>query len=158
MSEVKKYMSTRIFSTSPDKYAYEAVDEMYKNKVSALLVKEGGEYVGIITKTDWMFLVLKGECDPKVMKISSVMTKIANTIDENQTIAEVCSIIQTKKIRHVPVTRNGEIVGMFSVKDLEKYYLQLHNKTDFKLDKSLKTLFNHRYTPSGYTRAMVKYN
>jgi CBS domain-containing protein len=104
---------------------------MYKNKVSALLVKEGGEYVGIITKTDWMFLVLKGECDPKVMKISSVMTKIANTIDENQTIAEVCSIIQTKKIRHVPVTRNGEIVGMFSVKDLEKYYLQLHNKTDF---------------------------
>ena len=65
------------------------------------------------------------------MKISSVMTKIANTIDENQTIAEVCSIIQTKKIRHVPVTRNGEIVGMFSVKDLEKYYLQLHNKTDF---------------------------
>ena len=131
MSEVKKYMSTRIFSTSPDKYAYEAVDEMYKNKVSALLVKEGGEYVGIITKTDWMFLVLKGECDPKVMKISSVMTKIANTIDENQTIAEVYSIIQTKKIRHVPVTRNGEIVGMFSVKDLEKYYLQLHNKTDF---------------------------
>ena len=131
MSEVKKYMSTRIFSTSPDKYAYEAVDEMYKNKVSALLVKEGGEYVGIITKTDWMFLVLKGECDPKVMKISSVMTKIANTIDENQTIAEVCPIIQTKKIRHVPVTRNGEIVGMFSVKDLEKHYLQLHNKTDF---------------------------
>ena len=63
MSEVKKYMSTRIFSTSPDKYAYEAVDEMYKNKVSALLVKEGGEYVGITTKTDWMFLVLKGECD-----------------------------------------------------------------------------------------------
>ena len=131
MSEVKKYMSTRIFSTSPDKYAYEAVDEMYKNKVSALLVKEGGEYVGVITKTDWMFLVLKGECDPKVMKISSVMTKIANTIDENQTIAEVCSIIQTKKIRHVSVTRNGEIVGMFSVKDLEKYFLQLHNKTDF---------------------------
>jgi hypothetical protein len=29
------------------------------------------------------------------------------------------------------VTRDGLIVGMFSVKDLEKYYLQLHNKTDF---------------------------
>lgn len=131
MSKVGKYMSTQIFSTSPDKYAYEAVDEMYKNKVSALLVKEGGEYVGIITKTDWMFLVLKGECDPKAVKISSVMTKIANTIDENQTIAEACTIIETKKIRHVPVTRNDKIVGMFSVKDLEKYYLQLHKKTDF---------------------------
>lgn len=124
-------MSTQIFSISPDKYAYEAIDEMYKNKVSGLLVKEDEKYVGIITKTDWMFLVLKGECDPKAIKISSVMTKITHTIDENQTIAEVCNIIETRKIRHVPVTRNGEIVGMFSVKDLEKYYLQLHNKTDF---------------------------
>ena len=124
-------MSTQIFSISPDRFAYEAVDHMYENKVSALLVKEYEKYIGIITKTDWMFLVLKGECDPKAMKISSVMTKIVNTIDENQTISEVCNIIESKKIRHVPVTRNGEIVGMFSVKDLEKYYLQLHKKTDF---------------------------
>ena len=131
MSEVSKYMSTQIFSISPDRFAYEAVDQMYENKVSAILVKEGEKYIGIITKTDWMFLVLKGECDPKAMKVSTVMTKISNTIDENQTISEVCNIIETKKIRHVPVTRNGEIIGMFSVKDLEKYYLQLHKKTDF---------------------------
>ena len=131
MSAVSKYMSTQIFSISPDRYAYEAVDQMYENKVSALLVKDGEEYVGIITKTDWMFLVLKGECDPKAIKISTMMTKIANTIEENQTISEVCNIIETKKIRHVPVTRNGKVVGMFSVKDLEKYYLQLHKKTDF---------------------------
>lgn len=131
MSKVSKYMSTQLFSTSPDKFAYEAVDEMYKNKVSALLVKEGEEYVGIITKTDWMFLVLRGESDPKAIKISSVMTKITSTIDEDQTISEVCNIIETKKIRHVPVTRNGKIIGMFSVKDLEKYYLELHKKTDF---------------------------
>ena len=131
MSEVSKYMSTQIFSISPDRFAYEAVDQMYENKVSAILVKEDEKYIGIITKTDWMFLVLKGECDPKAVKVSTVMTKISNTIDENQTISEVCNIIETKKIRHVPVTRNGEIVGMFSVKDLEKYYLQLHKKTDF---------------------------
>ena len=99
MNEVSKYMSTQIFSIGPDKYAHEAVDKMYENKVSAILVKEGEKYVGIITKTDWMFLVLKGECDPKAMKVSAVMTKIVNTIDEKQTIAEVCSIIETKKIR-----------------------------------------------------------
>jgi signal-transduction protein with cAMP-binding, CBS, and nucleotidyltransferase domain len=109
MNKIGKYMSTQIFSTSPDKYAYEAVDEMYKNKISALLVKEGEKYVGIITKMDWMFLVLKGEGDPKKMKISAVMTKIASTIDENQTVAEACSIIETRQIRHVPVTRNGKI-------------------------------------------------
>ncbi len=131
MTQVSKYMSNQIFSIDPDKYAHDAVDKMYENKTSSILVKENEKYVGIITKTDWMFLVLKGECDPKAMKVSDVMTKILNTIDEKQTIAKVCNIVETKNIRHVPVKRDGEIVGMFSVKDLEKYYLQLHKKTDF---------------------------
>lgn len=131
MSKVGQHMSTTLYSISPDKYAFEAIDEMYKNKISSLLVKDGEEYIGIITKTDWMFLILKGECDPKKVKISTLMTKIENTIDENQSIATACSIIEGKRIRHIPVTRNGKIIGMLSVKDLEKYYLSLHQKTDF---------------------------
>ncbi len=131
MSKVGEYMSTQLFSTSPDKFVYKAVDEMYKNKISALLVEDAGQYVGIITKTDWMVLVLKGECDPKAIQVSSLMTKIANTIDETQTIAKACAIFEENHIRHLPVTRDGKIIGMFSVKDLEKYYLQLHKKTDF---------------------------
>jgi len=124
-------MSKRLFSTSPDKFAYEAVDEMYENKVGAMLVEDGGEYVGIITKTDWMLLVLKGECDIRKLKVSSLMTRIENTIDENRSVAEAGLIVEEKGVRHIPVTRSGKIVGMFSVKDLEKYYLELHKKTDF---------------------------
>ena len=131
MNTVGKFMSKNIYSTTPEKLAHEAVNEMYENKVSALLVKENGDYVGIITKTDWMLLVLKGEGDPKSIKTSSIMTKIEHTVDENQTIAEACAKIEAHKIRHVPVTRKDKIIGMFSVKDLEKYYLQLHKKTDF---------------------------
>lgn len=131
MSKVGEFMSTQIFSISHDKYAYEAIDKMYQNKVSAILIEDGGEYIGIITKTDWMTLVLKGECDPKKIKASSLMTKIKTTIDEDQPITAACSIVDEKGIRHIPVTRHGKIVGMFTVKDLEKYYLQLHKKTDF---------------------------
>jgi signal-transduction protein with cAMP-binding, CBS, and nucleotidyltransferase domain len=131
MNKVGDYMSTQLFSTSRDKYAYEAIDEMYKNKVSALLVEDEGEYIGIITKTDWMVLVLKGECDPKTIKISSIMTKISSTVDEKESIAAASAIIDARGIRHLPVTRQNKIIGMFSVKDLEKYYLQLHKKTDF---------------------------
>ncbi len=131
MSKVGEYMSTQLFSTSRDKYAHEAIDQMYKNNVSALLIEDGGEYVGIITKTDWMFLVLKGECDPKTVKVSALMTKVTSTIDENAPVSAASAIVEEKHIRHIPVTRQGKIVGMFSVKDLEKYYLELHNKTDF---------------------------
>jgi len=131
MSKVGGYMSTTLYTTTPDQYAYKAVDEMYSNKVSALLVKEGGDYVGIFTKTDWMILVLKGECDPKSVKVSTLMTGIKSSIDKDQTIAEASALMEKRKVRHLPVTDQGEIVGMFSVKDMEKYYLELHKKTDF---------------------------
>lgn len=131
MSKVGGYMSTTLYTTTPDQYAYQAVDEMYKNKVNALLVKEGGDYVGIFTKTDWMILALKGECDPKSVKVSTLMTGIKSSIDKDQTIAEASALIEQRKVRHLPVTDKGKIVGMFSVKDMEKYYLDLHKKTDF---------------------------
>jgi len=131
MSKVGDYMCTTIYSVSPDEYAYEAVEKMYENNIGALLVKDGEEYAGMFTKTDWMFLVLRGESDPKAIKVSSVMTKLEYTVDKDQTIAKACSIIEENNIRHIPVTKENNIVGMFSVKDLEKYFLQLHKKTDF---------------------------
>jgi CBS domain-containing protein len=131
MNKVGDFMSTTIYSVSPDGYAYEAIEKMYKNNIGALLVKDAEDYVGIFTKTDWMFLVLRGESDPKAIKVSTLMTNLKYTIDSDRTIAEVCAIIEKNRIRHVPVTKDNKIVGMFSVKDLEKYYLQLHKKTDF---------------------------
>jgi CBS domain-containing protein len=131
MSKVGDYMSTTIYSVSPGEFGHEAVEKMNKNNIGALLVKEGEDYVGVFTKTDWMLLVLRGECDPKAMKVSELMTKLQYTINRDQTIAEACAIMEKNKIRHLPVTQENKIIGMFSVKDLEKYYLQLHKKTDF---------------------------
>ena len=131
MSKVSEFMSTTIYSTRTDTFAHEAIDKMYKNKIGALLVETGGKHTGIFTKTDWMILVLKGECDPKTIKVSEIMTELKHTLDINQTISEASALIEVNRIRHIPVKENGKIVGMFSVKDLEKYYLELHKKTDF---------------------------
>ena len=131
MSKISEFMSTIIYSTSPGTYAHEAIDKMYKNKISALLVETKGEQTGMFTKTDWMTLVLKGECDPKTIKVSEIMTELKHTLDINQTISEASALIEVNRIRHIPVKENGKIVGMFTVKDLEKYYLQMHRKTDF---------------------------
>ena len=131
MSTVGEHMSRTLYATDPDTFAHEAVDEMVKNRISALLVKGERDYEWIITKTDWMLLVLRGEVDPKAVKVGDIMTRIVNTVDVNQTIAEACAVIQEKKVRHLPVKENGKIVGMLSVKDIETYFTKLHKLTEF---------------------------
>ena len=50
MSKISNYMSSTIYSTSPDTLAYLAINEMYKNKVGALLVKVMAPIQGCLQK------------------------------------------------------------------------------------------------------------
>ena len=129
MNKIGEYMSAPILTTSPDKFACDAIDKMFENKVSALLVEKKGEYVGIFTKTDWMHLVLSEQCDPNSkVKVSAIMAAPIITVDKNETLAKASILLEECNIRHIAVTESDEVVGMLSVHDLERYYHQLHEK------------------------------
>ena len=124
-------MSTTLFATTPNTSAFKAVEEMYKNKIGALLIEENGNYVGIFTKTDWMHLFLGGDCDPHKVNVGDVMSTPIVTISKDEYLPKATALIEEKKIRHIAVTDESKIVGMLSVKDLQTYYLRLHEKTNF---------------------------
>ena len=52
------------------------------------------------------------------MNAEEIMTREVNTVSETTTIAEAAQILSSLAIRHLPVTRDGELVGMVSDRDL----------------------------------------
>lgn len=50
--------------------------------------------------------------------VSKIMSKQLVTVNVNQTLEEVDQILETRNIRHVPVTSGDELVGMLSKTDL----------------------------------------
>ena len=131
MSKISEYMSAPVLATDLDILASDAIDKMFENRVGALLVEKNGEYIGIFSRIDWMHLVLRGECDPKVVQVSGIMSPNIISIDKNETLAKASVLIEENNIRHIAVTENGKIIGMLSVRDLEKYYHYLHEKKVF---------------------------
>jgi CBS domain-containing protein len=125
MIKAGDYMSSPVLTTSPDAFAYEAVGEMNKNNVGAFLVEAHDEYIGVFTKTDWIYKILKGVGDPNVVKVASMMTAPIITIEKDESIAKAGEIMQERKIRHIAVTDKGKIVGILSIKDLEKCWTNL---------------------------------
>lgn len=129
MSKICGFMSKPVLTISPDIVACDAIDKMFENNVSALLVEKNGEYVGIFTKTDWMHLVLSEQCDPNsIIKVSAIMAAPIITVDINETLAKASVLVEENNIRHIAVTEGDEIVGMLSVSDLERYFHELHEK------------------------------
>lgn len=128
MTMVGPFMNRPVFTTSPETLAHEAMVIMLENKVGALLIKENEEFVGIFTKADWMRKVVRGDGDINSEKVCSVMAKTIITIEKDESLAKANLLMENHGIRHIAVTENGKIIGMLSVKDLEKYYHQLHDQ------------------------------
>jgi signal-transduction protein with cAMP-binding, CBS, and nucleotidyltransferase domain len=128
MTKIGPFMSTPVLTTSPDTLASEAMAKMLENKISALLIKKNEEWVGIFTKSDWMRKVVKGDGNVSSEKVDSVMTKKIVTVERSESLAKATLLMEEHRIRHLAVTDKGEIIGILSVKDLEKYYRQLHDR------------------------------
>ena len=73
-------------------------------------------------------MIRKEVCDPNTIKISEIMVNPIIKIEKGETLAKAISLIENNHIRHLVVTDNDMIIGMLSVKDLEKYFCQLHDQ------------------------------
>lgn len=52
------------------------------------------------------------------MNAEEIMTREVSTVSESATIGEALQILASLDIRHLPVTRDGELVGMISDRDM----------------------------------------
>ena len=52
------------------------------------------------------------------MKISELMTRDVETLDRNDTLSLAEDLMKMKRIRHLPVTDNGELAGIISQRDM----------------------------------------
>jgi len=115
-------MNRTICAIEPDKTIKEAAQVMARDHVGALLVKKGGDYVGILSETDVVRRALAQGLGPETCTVSQVMSAPLITIDVEQSITHANEIMSAHKIRHLVVTERGEVVGIISVRDLVLYY------------------------------------
>jgi len=112
-----------LHSVSPDAPVYEAVAVMAARGIGAVLVIEQGSLVGIISAKDYgTRVVLQGKNGKDVLT-RDVMTSPVLTVGPETKIVDGMEIMTTKKIRHLPVVENGELVGVVTLADLVRAVL-----------------------------------
>jgi CBS domain-containing protein len=87
---------------------------------SVLVTNEKGHLVGIFTSRDAVCRVLAQRRDPGTTKLVEVMTCHPTTMSPDQTAADALRLMKTGRFRHVPLLRNGRIVGVVSCDDFTR--------------------------------------
>mgnify|MGYP001556766210 FL=1 len=124
-----------VWSVAPDETVYEAVRRMAEKEVGALLVMEGERLVGILSERDYARqVILKGRAS-RDTPVRDIMTRDVVTGRLEHRI-DVCMARMTeRRIRHLPIVEDGQVVGMISIGDLVKAIIAEQRATIEQLEQ-----------------------
>lgn len=103
----------------------DAIRTFYAEKVSAVLVTEQGAIAGIFTERDIVRCHVEQPDVPfSNIPLAGVMVRNLLTVDSTDDLCLIMTLMVEKNIRHIPVREQGEIVGMFSIRDIIRTQVQ----------------------------------
>jgi len=102
----------------------ETSQEMSEKSVGALLVKEGDNYVGIISEEQLTRDGIAKGLDVETTPVRSIMRDKFIGIESNQSLGEARAVMKANRIRHLVVKEEGKIVGIITLSDLIRFYVE----------------------------------
>ncbi|MFT4578932.1 MAG: signal-transduction protein with cAMP-binding, CBS, and nucleotidyltransferase domain [Nitrospinales bacterium] len=130
MEDIGDFMTSKVLSVDSEATVQDAINCMHYNDIGSVLVKDGDEYIGIVTETVLIRKVLGKRLRPDTTIITSVMTSPVLSLDRYLPVEEANKFMHKNRIRHLAVTEDEKIVGVLSIKDLVSYFTQ-----DFRMQE-----------------------
>jgi CBS domain-containing protein len=127
MGKVRNLLQTKgnaIFSVEPSTMVYRAIELMCEKNIGGLLICENGKLLGIFTERDYARkLILKGKSS-KDTEIRDLMTSNLITVTPDTSVDDCMRVMTGRKIRHLPVLDNNELVGLISIGDVVRFVIE----------------------------------
>lgn len=109
-----------VFSTQSDATVFEALELMAEKEIGSLLVFAGEKLAGVFSERDYARkVILKGKSS-RDTRVWEIMTENVVYVRPDQTMADCMALMTDKRIRHLPVLDEGEVVGVISIGDVVK--------------------------------------
>ena len=109
-----------IWSVAPDDSVFDAIKLMDDKGIGAVAVIKVGALVGMLSERDYARkVILKGRSSTDT-KVSEIMTSQVYYTFPSQTVEDCMIVMSERRIRHLPVLKGDELVGMLSIGDLVK--------------------------------------
>jgi CBS domain-containing protein len=113
-----------IHSIGPDAAVVDAIRLMAERHIGALLVMEGGRMVGIVSERDYARkVVLQGRSSSDT-PVRAIMTSEVIHVAPDATVEQCMQTVTERRVRHLPVVVDGQVVGVVSIGDLVKAVIE----------------------------------
>ena len=107
-----------VISVTPDTSVLDAIKIMADKAIGSLVVIEDDKLLGIMSERDYARkVIIKGRSSEST-HVSEIMTPDVITTSSSHTVNECMNLMTERKIRHLPVVEDNQVIGMISIGDL----------------------------------------
>jgi len=123
--KVEDIMVRNVMSVKGTMTIENAVKLMNDHRIGSLVVVENGKPAGIVTERDMLTRVLLASKDPKKTKVAKVMSQPLIVGTTQMKLEEAVRLMIKHKIKKLPVTKDGNLVGLMTLTDVLHFQPQL---------------------------------
>jgi CBS domain-containing protein len=137
MKTVQQILNTKpilIYSVTSTTSVLDALKLMTEKNISALLIMDDDNLVGIFTERDYARKIILQGKSSKDTPISEAMTISPITVNPADSIDLCMQIMSEKHIRHLPVLKDNTAFGMVSIGDVVKFIIADQKQTISQLE------------------------
>ena len=117
MNKLRDIMTKKVITVPDDMEIVQICNIRCKNSLSGVpVINSRGKLIGFVSERDIICLMASGDFVDK--KAKDIMCKKLTIVKEDAKLAQVSKIFTEQPIRHLPVVRKGELVGIISRKDV----------------------------------------
>lgn len=129
VADILKTKGNEVISVLPGITVYEAIKVMGEKNIGALLVMENDQLKGIFSERDYARKVVLRNRTSMDTLVHEIMTEKVITVSPADSVEQCMNLMSSRKIRHLPVTENEDVLGIISIGDVVTAIIQSQQET-----------------------------
>lgn len=123
VSLILKSKTSNVWHCTPETLVFDAIKQLADHNIGALPVLDAGRLVGIISERDYTRKVVLKHRSSKETQVGEIMDTDFVCVGPGDSIDECLHLMTDKRIRHLPVMEDGQLIGIVSIGDLVKWII-----------------------------------
>jgi CBS domain-containing protein len=126
---ILKEKGNDVVTVGPETTIGQAASILHERRIGAVVVvDESHRIVGIIAERDIVGAIAEAGPDCLTRPISEVMWSNVYRCTEDMTTEAIMQLMSSRRARHIPVERDGRLVGIISIGDVVKAHIRAIEK------------------------------
>lgn len=115
-------MTRKVWTIRPEVSVQEVAHLLSRERISGVpVVDETGKVIGIVTEAD-----IISKVDREGLRVADIMSHDITAVEEETAVSEIAMLLTERKIKRVPVLRDGKVIGIVSRADIVHAVAQGH--------------------------------